>query len=293
MKMHNILYAATATGLMISGSQISLAAGLNVYDEAQLVPWVHYSGGNTTAVGLLARADGTVRWSFYDENGNQRHSGDFSIVANDFRPFIWNSEAAGAATSLSGVNGYLLFALDTNGDGMINGADTAASLGANAFYVDASNGDVMFIPVFDLDEFHLSEADTTNWANNPISQLGTVDGKSADTGDTLDIQYIGDGATGGIDTNIYIWSTGAPPSSSAATVYDGAGASKAITVPLLNDNLNVLNMETNTDVTASFNNGYMRWTVPALSSGNAVVVFSIAIDPNFSAAQTLNANYVE
>ena len=170
MSFRNFILAALAGAFMVAGSQIAKAGAMNVYGNGQMVPYATFTtGGPTTAVGLLVKNAGTIYWAFYDGNGNRRHNGNFSILADRLHPFIWSSEATGAATDLSGTVGYLVFALDTNGDAQITGGD-AATLSSNAFYVDLASTDVAYVPTLFLDDGFFSDPSPANWTNNPVTE---------------------------------------------------------------------------------------------------------------------------
>ncbi len=275
----------------LSASAAVQAAAPNEYDSAQMVPYANFTaGGNITAVGVLARDSGTVYWAFFDGDGNRRAHNSFSIQANELHPFIWNTATAGA--SLAGVEGFLLFAIDTDGDGQITGADGSDNLGANAFYIVPPN-DVAYIPTVDVDDSELISSNPANWTVPPVTGLPS---KFAETGDTVDIQYLIDGANGGDDTAIIIWTSRQMASSQNMTIHDGNGTSKAISTPFFKDNLNVIDLEADDEVTSAFfGDGYVRWTVPNGGDGLSVDVFlfSMVSSPTFGAIQTLLPNFYD
>jgi len=262
------------------------AASQNNYAVTQLVPYAEFtSGGNLTAVGLIAKSDGTVYWAFFDADGNRRANGSLTILANHLKPFIWNAETPGAA-SLADVPGFLFFALDTDGDGRFLGVDDYA-LGANAFYLVPPN-DVAYVPTVEVGPGALTDPSPANWTNNPILSVVYLH-----TGDEVDLQYIMDGASGGDDTTLVIWTARQMASSQNMTIHDGEGTSKAITVQFLDDNLNLIDLETNPDVTSGFyGDGFVRWAIPNANDAAAVggFMFSMAISPTFGASQTLMPN---
>lgn len=292
MKMKNLGRSLVAAVTMLGASQYTLAGGLNDFDEVAIVPWaVCASSGATTAVGVLSRSAGDVHWAFFDSNGNRLGRGMFMVLADEFTPFLWCTEAAGTVSglpALQDVPGFLVFGLDSNSDGLVNDGD-ADSLAANAFFVDTSANDVKFVPTLEITGITLSQNNPNNWTSSPIASLGGFDGKFAAGGGSLDIQFLIDGAAGGDNTNIYIFTTNDPGSLQNAFVHNGAGVSGAVTISTLSDSLNIINPETVSGVTGSFfGNGYIRWTVPAAVNG--AFVFSIAESPAFGAAQTVLAN---
>jgi len=298
MKIHKIIgFILLALSLILS-SGVKAAAN-NEYDSGQMVPGAMFgSDGSITAVGLISRAAGTVHWAFFDANGNNRESGQFAVTQNQLSPFLWNSAQAGGAT-LQDVPGYLLFAFDSDGNGLIENGD-GNNLTANAFLVKlgVSSGDVAHIPVLDIDDGQLSSGNPANWTNNPITGLDGTDGFDAesDDNDILYMPFLIDGVVGsGERTRIVIFTTGEVAAAQAMTLFDGAGASKAVTVKMVNDHLNVIELEGNPEVTNGFfnKNGFLRWTVPKATDASDVdaFVYIIVESPTFKAIQTLLAIY--
>jgi len=281
-KLQSLCLAACLAAATTGG-----AALVNFYDAAQLVPYANFtSGGNLTAVGLLARKSGTLYWAFFDGNGNRRANSSFPIEANELHPFFWNPITAGDNT-LEGQPGFLLFALDTNGDAQITDADWPVPLGANAFYI-APPDDVAYIPTLNVDYSWLASSSPVSWNDQPV-----MDVLSVYTGVTVDIQYYIDGAHGGDDTAIVIWSPRRMASPQNMTLHNGDRISKPIGVELPNENLNLIDLETNAEVTSGFfGDGYLRWNVPNASDDDQVTLFlfSMVSSPAFGAIQTLLPN---
>jgi hypothetical protein len=278
--------------LCLSAGTAAQASAPNEYDSAQMVPYANFTtGGNQTAVGLLARDAGTVYWAFFDADGNRRANSSFPIVANQLRGFFWNATTAGG-NSLADEPGFLVFALDTNGDGQITNSDGSDNLGANAFYIVPPN-DVAYVPTVDVDDSELIDPRPVNWTVPPVTGLPD---KFAETGDTVDIQYLIDGASGGDDTAIVIWTTRQMVSTQNMTLHDGDGTSKPITTPFLADNLNLIDPEADPEVTSGFfGDGYLRWPIPNGGDGQPVDVFlfSMVSSPFFGAIQTLLPNFYD
>ena len=163
MRIRNFILATIAIALMGAGTQLARAGAMNVYGNGQMVPYVTFTtGGPTSVVGILSKAKGTVYWSFHDGNGNRRHSGSFAVQAFELSPFVWGVEGPNAATELSGTVGYLVFAIDTNGDGKIDAGDTDFVLSASAFFVDLSANDVAYIPTLWLAHSFLTDPTPSN-----------------------------------------------------------------------------------------------------------------------------------
>ncbi len=283
-------FSRLCLALCLSAGTAAQSSAPNEYDAAQMVPYANFTtGGNVTAVGLLARVAGTVHWAFFDTDGNRRANNSFPIVANQLRGFFWNATTAGG-TTLADEPGFLLFALDINGDGQITFADGSNNLGANAFYIVPPN-DVAYVPTIDVDDSELIDPSPVNWTVPPVTGLPD---KFAETADTVDIQYYIDGASGGDDTTIVIWTTRQMVSTQNMTLHDGDGTSKPITTPFLADNLNLIDPEADPEVTSGFfGDGYLRWTIPNGGDGQPVDVFlfSMVSSPTFGAIQTLLPNF--
>lgn len=289
MRIRKWLLSLLAIGLLLPLCRLAQSAGMNEFDQGQLVPLAVFNGsGVDTAVGIMSGQSGTVHWAFYDTNGNRRHNGSFAVLANRVTSFLWSSNASSAPSSLSGVTGYLLFVCDSDSDGQITGAD-GNPIAANAFQIDLGAFDVVYVPTVDVDDDDLASATPSGWTNDPIIDLDPSDNKAPDSGDQVDIQYFADGAMGGDDSIIYIWSDGEPPANASMTIYDGAGASKAISIPLPNNNLNPVDLESNAAFTGSFpGDGFLRWTIPNGTAGPiALYIFTVVKSDLFNAAQTL------
>lgn len=291
MKNIRLHCALLAAALMAAVStHATLAAGLDINDQAVLVPYANDTGnGFTTTVGITTRAAGTLYWAFFDQNGNRRARGDETLLTHQRFAFIWSTEAAAAvAGGPANTPGYLLFAIDTTVGGLITGADSNA-LTAGAFFVNLPVNDVAYIPTMPIDAAWLSDADPDNWTNNPITQLAPADAIAA--GATLNLPYLIAGSPNdGEDTKFYVFTTASLGSTRSMTVHDGDGASKIITVQALSSNLNILDPETVSDITPAFyGDGMVRWTIPAGAGGPIqAFAFSVIESDAFGAAQTLD-----
>ena len=195
---------------------------------------------------------------------------------------------------MEGKAGFLLFGLDSNADGNISGTDITEAIAGGAFYVDLANNDAAYLPTIGMDQNVLGEEIVANWTQSPLLELSNIPGYGAESGFVADMEFLIDGAAGGDNTTLYIWTSTETTPAQAMTVYDGSGATKAITVQLLNDNLNVLDVEGIADITPAFNgDGFIRWTIPSASDGIGQVdafIFSIVEAPFVGASQTLLAD---
>ncbi|MFO1349815.1 MAG: hypothetical protein U1F68_03695 [Gammaproteobacteria bacterium] len=288
--MQKLIKSGLIAGCLLGGAQVAFGAGMDANSSVVLVPYANFSAANvTTAVGLTARAAGTIHWAFFDQNGNRRARGTETMIANQRFGFIWATEAAAATTPVSAnTPGFLVFALDTNGDNAITGAD-GNNLTAGAFSLNIPDNDVAYIPTVDVTA--ISDPNPNNWTSNPVTTLG---GGAVASGADVGMPYLIAGTPNdGEDTKFYIFTTASPGPSQSMTVHDGSGASKAITVQTLNINLNIIDPETVTDITSSFfGDGSVRWVVPAPGGVNiGAFAFSVIESNAFGAAQTLMGDF--
>jgi hypothetical protein len=296
MQPSNVLFTTTALATLLTLPQIAQSAGMNEYDELQSAPALFESDGSVTAIGLTARAAGTIYWSFFDPNGNGVASGSISVEQDQFTPFIWDANTAGG-DDLIDVPGFVLFGLDTDGNGRIEPAD-GNNLGSNSFIIYPLDQDVVYGPTVNIDAADIAESDPALWTTLPTRNLDSADGKAADTGDVLDMQYLIDGAPlSGDDTQIAIFTTAKVPTLQTMTIHDGAGNSRTITVPFFFDRINVIDLEQMVaeDISDFLGGGYVRWMVPESTTGESVDAFAVIFvdSPAFGAIQTLLPNYVD
>jgi hypothetical protein len=264
--MKKLLLSAVIAGFLGTGS--AFAAAPNAYQEGLLIPYVVYdtSTGDLSTAAIISRFDGNLHWAFYDGNGNRLAFGQKAVEANDRTPFNWQAEAmASGVSGLDGEEGYLLFVLDTNKDGQMTAADSNTSISGNSFLVNLTDKDAAFIPTFGVDRSFLSSPDISSWTNNPITDFNSPIQQAVDAGNTVHAEYLIDGTVGSGDgTRLVFWTTDEPASTYDVTLHDGEGTSKTITLQLLNDNLNVIDLEAVSGVSSGFfGDGFIHMTVPA------------------------------
>jgi hypothetical protein len=278
------IFVVAISAFMLFAYQQVFGASLNLYSNAILVPYATFSSSSaTTVAGIVAKEAGTIYWTFFDQDGGHIDSGNFPVIANQMYPFNWSTEGD---PSLAGTEGYLLFTIDTNADGLIDTNDEN-SMSINSFYVDTSTSDVAYVPTVMVDDSGLS---TTDPATFEISMLSlSLVGYGALFGLSLDLRYYIDGYPGGEDTEIVIWTSGDPGSTQAVTIYDTDGNFKAVIMNTPHSRLNIVDPETITERPANFLDGYIRWTVPL----GAVTAYSFSIihATAFGAIQTLMAGW--
>ena len=268
-------FVVTVT-FMLFAYQQAFGASLNFYSVAILVPHATFSSSSaTTVAGITTNEAGTIYWTFFNQDGGHVDSGNFPVTANQMHPFNWSTEGG---ASLAGTEGYLLFTIDTNGDGKIDD-DDGSSISANSFYVDISTSDVVYIPTVCVVAAGLTTPYPATYEPRPYY--------GASSSSVLDMRYYIDGSPGGEDTEIVVWTVGDPGSTQSVTIYDANGNSKGISVDTPHSRLNIVDPETVTGIPSSFLDGFARWTV----SAGAVYAYSFSIihSSAFGAIQTLVA----
>ena len=307
MKKLAMTAIAAATVLCAGAAQ---AYTVGTFSNGVVVPNVIHNGPtDTTAVGLINRSGaGAVRavyWTFFDQDSNHVTDGCFPMTDSDYQPFVWSSESG---TGLEGQRGYLVFALGTSFTGMTAATacsaqssaaiDTGGRLAANAFQVDATNKDVAYIPVVDGD---------LTLAGN-LTTLGptslTLAAGAAPVGDVMNMRYFIDGATGGTDTLIAVWSTGDQRGTHTVNMFDDKQGRKSVNFKLDHTELDWFNPETIPGRPAGFVDGFIEWntgtapgdylSLPGAVAGNelaaaggSVFTFSVINSPAFGAVQTV------
>ena len=302
MKKLAMTAIAAATVLCAGAAQ---AYTVGTFSNGVVVPNVIHNGPtDTTAVGLINRS-GAIRavyWTFFDQDSNHVTDGCFPMTDSDYQPFVWSSESG---TGLEGQRGYLVFALGTSFTGITAatacsaasavGIDSTGRLAANAFQVDATNKDVAYIPVIDGD-LTLAGNLTTLGPTSLVAAAG-----AAPVGDVMNMRYFIDGATGGTDTLIAVWSTGDQRGTHTVNMFDDKQGRKSVNFKLDHQELDWFNPETITGRPAGFVDGFIEWKTgvvpgdyPGAVAGNAlataggsVFTFSVINSPAFGAVQTV------
>jgi hypothetical protein len=232
------IFVVAISAFMLFAYQQAFGASLNFYSNAILVPWATFSSSSaTTVAGIVTKEVGTIYWTFFDQDGGHIDSGSFSVAANQMYPFNWSTEGD---PSLAGTEGYLLFTIDTNADGVIDTNDKN-SMSINSFYVDTSTSDVAYIPTVMVDDSGLS---TTDPATCEISVLiWSPLGYGVLSGMVLDMRYYIDGSPGGEDTGIVIWTCGDPGSTQSVTMYDTNSNYKVVDMDTPHSRMNSIDPE--------------------------------------------------
>lgn len=273
-KLTVALAVTAASGVLTSGDANSYT--IAEYGNGLVVPHVYHNGAtDTTTVGLTSRSAGTVYWTFFDVNSKHVADGSFSVTADDMYPFIWADESG---IGLEGMNGYLVFSLDTKLDGVITTEDTPA-LAGNAFQVNTSFSDVAFIPTLPLvvSDYDVN-VDLTAMDNATITGAANA----AQAGERVDMRYFIDNAEGGTDTAILVWSPGDINGTHTVNMYDDEQNRRSVNFELEYTELNVFNPEGIAGRPADFLDGFIAWEVD-----HPVFTYSIIYSPAFGATQTI------
>lgn len=264
-------FAATGAGAAIVGD----------YDQGCLVPSATHGNGADTVVGLTSRTGNTVHWTFFDVNSNHVSDGDINMTPNQLVGF---SLASNAGALTTGIQGYLTFSGENAGTKVL--ASTSESIACNAFYLTTTSA--AFIPSPGLTASDYSAAGAANLAGlGPTSIAGLQMGSgftftgspirySAQASRGIHMRYWIDGATGGIDTSVVIWTTNPMSAVGPMTVniYNDQQTPQSITMALPNAELNFYNPETQVGRPSSFLNGFVDWSLPA-TAASGVLVYSV------------------
>jgi len=147
--MKKFALAAVAAAAMTGG--VAQAYTLGTYSNGFVVPNVEYGAAGMTVIGVTNRTNAKipVYWSFHGQNSGHVLDGCFTMTENEFKPLVWGSDKFGLG--VENRKGYLVFAA---GDGATCGAASQkikddAKIGAAAFQISASGGDVAYVPVAD------------------------------------------------------------------------------------------------------------------------------------------------
>ncbi len=320
MKMKKL---ALSTAVAAAMGVTAQAAVVSEYAVGLLIPNViDEGGGKTTAVGIVSRFKGTVYWTFFDEDSNHVTNGQFDVTANDYHSFVWADEAG---VGLANQRGYLVFLADTNAgpgcnaqpDGVIDACDDVPAIaGAAGFWIPPN--DVAFVPTFPITKIDLSgnlvtpinptalgpgDVDYLLAGANCVAGSSSISGTigtltESITGpynDDIDMRYFIDGAAGGNDTNIAVWSAQDIQGTYTVNMFDDAQNRKSVNFTLDNKELNFIDVEALLGRPAGFADGFIRWDVPCgkdaktgvAASWNGVITYSEISAPQWGAVQSI------
>ena len=306
--MKKFAMAAVAAAAMTAG--VAQAYVVGTFSNGVVVPNVIHNGSaDTTAVGLINQTNAIVPvfWTFFDQDSNHVTDGCFPMTPKDFHPFVWS---ANSGVGLEGKRGYLVFAAGTPvGAVTVATACSASSsttlnagarLSANAFQVDLANKDLAFVPVIDGPLTLTGDLSTMGPTN--LTRVAGALNLAAAASNTLSMRYFIDGAAGGDDTRVVVWSTGNHKGTHTVNMFDDAQNRKSVNFKLDHAELDWFDPETIAGRPASFVDGFIEWApaavvpsdLPATSVpgalatiGGSVFSYSLISAPAFGAVQTV------
>lgn len=326
--MKKFALAAVAAAALTAG--VAQAYTVGTFSNGFVVPNVIHNGAaSTTAVGIVNQSARTVPvfWTWFDQNSNHGVDGCFGMTAKQYTGFNW---ATASGVGMEGKRGYLVFSVG----GTAAGASAAtvcttsdqtlsstlgttgtggAQIAGNAFFVDVAGKSVAFTPVID-GPLVLNPAAANLTTLGPTS-LARVAGAASVTGTTpavaepfgrtgttsMSLRYFIDGAAGGNDTRITVWSTGNQKGTHTVNIYDNAQNRQSVNFVLAESELSWFDPETISGRPAAFTDGFIEWNPSAAAAsgpaateetaiavqGGDVVAYSTIIAPSFGAVQTL------
>lgn len=308
MKKFALAAVAAAAAL---GAGVAQAYTVGTFSNGVVVPNVIHNGAaDTTAVGLINQTPNVVGvfWTFFNQNSGHVTDGCFPMTPKDFQPFVWS---AMSGLGLEGVRGYLVFAAGVNGAATTvanacaaanSAAISPAQLSANAFQVDVANKDLAFVPVIDGPLTIVGDLSTMG----PASLTAVAGARAVPVGPSavpmFSMRYYIDGAAGGNDTRIVVWSTGSHSGTHTVNMYDDAQNRKSVNFKLNFSELDWFDPETIAGRPASFVDGFIEWSpvaalpadyVPAggagslFALGGSAFTYSLISAPAFGAVQTV------
>ncbi|MFD1710182.1 hypothetical protein ACFSF0_06170 [Ottowia flava] len=271
------------------------------------------ANGGTTTVGLMNNSESSipVYWTFHNQESGHVADGCFVMTAKDYEPFVW---ADRAGTGMDGYRGYLVFAVGTTATGagappLCGTADAAATLAASgpilagsAFYVDPVNKDVAFTPVIDGPLTIPAGNNLTTLGPDSVTAVGGAASLTTANNQTFAMRYFVDGAPGGNDTAIVVWSTGDQRGTYTVNMFDNAQNRRSVNFQLDHAELDWFNPETIAGRPSTFVDGFISWmpkaaAVSGIPSGvtrthitarnTSVFTYSVISAPAFGAVQTV------
>lgn len=295
------LAALAALVLVLGGISNANAITLGCYQEGVLVPVAYHNAADVdTVVSLTSTCSGMVYWTFFSKDSDHLFDNYFSVTKNDLASFSLKEELG---CDLIDEQGYLVFSFGGNDTSVMTpGADGCTNaLAANAYIIDITNNDAIFIPVLPLDNSdykpnHDLMAMTFDSIIN--ASYGTPQGNTVDIRYWVDPDYCA-------ETSMIVWTVGDPCTIGPRTVniYDDSEHRVSLTMCWKYCELNIFD-PTNTGASAntlcdwdsradaadftawpsSYVDGFMRIQMPF--SG---IAWSYVTSTTIGAAQTMLA----
>jgi hypothetical protein len=335
--MKKFALAAVAAAAMTAG--VAQAYTVGTFSNGFVVPNVIHNGAaNTTAVGIVNQTAATIPvfWTWFDQNSNHGVDGCFAMTPKQYAGINWS---AVSGVGMEGRRGYMVFAVGallapaTPATACLASTQALAPIGAataqiagNAFYVDIAGKSVAYTPVIDgplilaagtnlttMNHLALqrvagaaSVAGTAPVSAEPFAipalagaNANVLFGRANTT--QVSLRYFIDGAAGGNDTRVSVWSTGNHSGTHTVNIYDNAQNRQSVNFPLTETELSWFDPETIAGRPAAFVDGFIEWNPSNLPSGvigaviegplatigGDVVAYSTIVAPAFGAVQTL------
>ncbi len=265
-------------GLLLLAVQAQ-AVQLGIYEKGALVPSVYHNGSTVdTVVGIICQFNctdhvtksGTVYWTFFDPSSTHITDGSFKCTDDDLYGFSWK---ANSGRLLDKKDGYLVFVADPKDDNM--------TISANAFLVDTSTKDAIFVPVVPLsiDDFQPRGFDPRAMTASTLASL-TYGIKA---GTTVDMRYWID-PTYNAATTVVVWLTD-PAGPQTVLVYNDKEESKSVNIDMPNELNKIIPCQI-PGMPLDYIDGFIQWKFPASTDGMAYSYISSTL---FGAQQTLLA----
>ncbi|MCX7662632.1 MAG: hypothetical protein N2Z61_02620 [Tepidimonas fonticaldi] len=298
--MKKLAIAAAAAAAMTAG--VAHAYTMGTFQNGFVVPNVIHNGSTqSTAVGIIANREVAVHWTFFDQNSEHVTDKCMEFTANDYNPFVWlNQSGAGLANK----RGYLVFvamADASNGTTLTTkctgpkyvASTTVQVISGHAFEYDLAAKDVAYIPVIDGPLTITSGVLANQLGPRDLTAVGGA--MTANGTNSLYMRYYIDGAAGGDDTRIVVWSTGDHKGSKTVDMYDDKQDPKSVNFVLSNTELDFVDPETIVGRPDTHKDGFIVWTPRLRGEGTnstttttgSVFSYSVISAPAFGAVQTI------
>lgn len=303
-----------------NGAANTTAIGIvNQSDRTVPVFWTWFDQNSNHGVdgcfGMTARQYSGINWSAVSGVGMEGKRGYMVFAVGAVAAGLTPATAcagAGAAPALAAIG-------------------AAAQIAGNAFYVDIAGKSVAYTPVIDgplilaggtnlttMNNLSLRRvAGAASVAGAPIAPevvaaaepaaIPSVAGSNANVlfgranTTQMSLRYFIDGAAGGDDTRVTVWSTGNHSGTHTVNIYDNAQNRQSVNFPLAETELSWFDPETISGRPASFVDGFIEWNPSVRPTGvigaaaegalagigGDVVAYSTIVAPAFGAVQTL------
>jgi hypothetical protein len=266
--MKKFALAAVAAAALSAG--VAQAYTVGTFSDGVVVPNVIHNGPtDTTAVGLINQSPTVVPvfWTFFDQNSNHVTDGCFPMTPKDYEPFVWSSASG---LGLEGKRGYLVFAVGATpaGISVANACQAANSAAINGAGLIAANAFRWMPPTRTWRSFSDRRPSgyrgdlSTMGPNSLFVALGarSFGGPGPAAAPVFSMRYFIDGAAGGNDTGVVVWSTGDQRGTHTVNMFDDKQNRKSVNFKLNFAELDYFDPETIPGRPASFVDGFIDGT---------------------------------